>query len=32
MRVVFKGKGKDANGNDVDVESPAFEYGFDDLK
>ncbi len=32
MRVIFKGKGKDANGNDVDVESPPFEYGFDDLK
>ena len=32
MRVIFKGKGKDANGNDIDVESPAFEYGFDDLK
>jgi len=32
MRVIFKGKMKDANGNDVDVESPAFEYGFDDLK
>lgn len=32
MRVVFKGKGKDANGNEIDVESPAFEYGFDDLK
>jgi hypothetical protein len=32
MRVVFKGKGKDANGNDIDVESPEFEYGFDELK
>ena len=32
MRVIFKGKGKVANGNDVDVESPAFDYGFDDLK
>jgi len=32
MTVKFKGKGKDANGNDVDVESPAFDYGFDDLK
>lgn len=32
MRVIFKGKGKDANGNDVDVESPAFDYGIDDLK
>ncbi|HKP31518.1 MAG TPA: hypothetical protein VJT83_02280 [Chitinophagaceae bacterium] len=32
MRVIFKGKGKDANGNDIDVESPAYEYGFDDLK
>ncbi|HYF32244.1 MAG TPA: hypothetical protein VD993_14070 [Chitinophagaceae bacterium] len=31
MRVVFKGKIKDANGNDVDAES-AFEYGFDPLK
>jgi len=32
MRVVFKGKGKDANGSDVDVESPPFDYGFDELK
>jgi hypothetical protein len=32
MRVIFKGKGKDANGNDVNVESPAFDYGLDDLK
>ena len=32
MRVIFKGKGKDANGNDVDLESIIFEYGFDDLK
>jgi hypothetical protein len=32
MRVTFKGKGKDANGNDIDVESPAFDYGLDDLK
>lgn len=32
MKVIFKGKGKDANGNDIDVESPAFEYGFDELK
>ncbi|MGB8190721.1 MAG: hypothetical protein WCF67_02325 [Chitinophagaceae bacterium] len=32
MRVIFKGKGKDANGNDIDVESPPFEYGFDELK
>jgi hypothetical protein len=32
MRVIFRGKGKDANGNDIDVESPAFEYGLDDLK
>ena len=32
FRVIFKGKGKDANGNDIDVESPAFEYGIDDLK
>jgi hypothetical protein len=32
MRVVFKGKGKDANGNDIDLESIIFEYGFDDLK
>ena len=32
MRVIFKGTGKDANGNTINVESPAFEYGFDDLK
>lgn len=32
MIVIFKGKGKDANGNDVNVESPPFEYGFDELK
>lgn len=32
MRVTFKGKGKDANGNDVDLESIIFEYGLDDLK
>jgi hypothetical protein len=32
MIVIFKGKGKDANGNEVNVESPPFEYGFDELK
>lgn len=32
MIVIFKGKGKDANGNEVNVESPPYEYGFDELK
>jgi hypothetical protein len=32
MKVVFLGKGKDANGNDINVESVEFEYGFDELK
>lgn len=32
MRVVFLGKGKDANGNDINVESVPFDYGFDELK
>jgi hypothetical protein len=32
MKVIFKGKGKDVNGNDIDVESPPFEYGFDPLQ
>lgn len=32
MRVIFLGKGKDANGNDIDVQSVPFEYGFDELK
>ncbi|HEX6181949.1 MAG TPA: hypothetical protein VFZ47_11935 [Chitinophagaceae bacterium] len=31
MKIVYKGKLKDANGNDVDAES-TFEYGFDPLK
>jgi hypothetical protein len=32
MVVVFIGKGRDANGNEVNVESPGFEYTFDLLK
>lgn len=32
MIVIFKGKGRDANGNEINVESPPFEYGFDELK
>lgn len=32
MQVVFKGKGKDTGGQEIDVESPPFEYGFDELK
>lgn len=32
MKVVYLGKGKDANGNDIDVQSVEFEYGFDELK
>lgn len=32
MRIVFLGKGKDANGNDIDVQSVPFDYGFDELK
>ena len=32
MRVTFKGTGKDANGNTINVESLTYEYGFDELK
>ncbi|HEX2534564.1 MAG TPA: hypothetical protein VHK69_12550 [Chitinophagaceae bacterium] len=32
MRVVFRGQGRDVNGNPVTLESNAFTYGFDELQ